>query len=85
MGKHGHKGSLGVPAIIIKKDRRQVGKEIPQDFNYRYKCLRRHERVESSLIEDKPLPFCGKCHMTTGEMNRIEYAGRVKRPTIRKK
>jgi hypothetical protein len=75
----------GVSSIIIKVDREKVGKQIQQEFNFLYKCIRRHERVESSLIEGKPMPFCGKCHMTIGEMNRIEYKGKVKRPQVRKK
>lgn len=85
MSKKQYKGSLGVSAVITKKPRAQLGKQIPQEFNYRYKCIRRHERIESHMIEDKPLPLCGKCHMTTGEMNRIEYKGKVTRPQIRKK
>ncbi len=83
MGKK--RGSLGAPAIIMRKDRKKVGKPIPQSFAYRYQCIRRHERIESHPIEVKPLPYCGKCHMTTGEMNRIEYKARVKRPQITKK
>jgi hypothetical protein len=79
------RGSLGVSATITKKKRSQVGKQILQEFNYRYKCIKTHVRIENSLIAGKSLPFCGKCHMTTGEMNRIEYSGKVKRPQVRKK
>lgn len=75
----------GVSAIITKVDRGKVGKQVPQEFNYLYKCVRRHERIESHKLEDKLLPFCGKCHMSTGELNRIEYKGKVTRPQIRKK
>lgn len=42
---------------------------------FKYQCSKGHLRIEPYKLADDPLPFCGQCHMATGELHRISYIG----------
>jgi hypothetical protein len=67
------------------KEKGKKRHDTPQDTAYKYVCPKGHDRIERQLIEENPLPYCTKCHMTTGDLNRIALNKKLKLPTLYRK
>lgn len=62
------------------KGKKEPGRWKPKKkvYGYRYSCKHGHVRVEQDRIEENPPPWCTRCHMEQGEMNRYIFRDKTR-------